>query len=137
MTSTSKSEHFRGVAASTGGNLIKAAKIFGTGSAGVGLQLATRGYALARREADRRKTHRALATSAPRATNTTRGSLLSTKTRKFVVFGSLFGAAAGIAILVSKRRNTFVEPADAPPSLEDYEETPTPVNGSSAHAARK
>ena len=52
MTSTSKSAHLRGVAAGTGGNLIKAAKIFGTGSAGVGLQVATRGYALARREAD-------------------------------------------------------------------------------------
>lgn len=137
MTSTSKSAHLRGVAAGTGGNLIKAAKVFGTGSAGVGLQVATRGYALARREAERRKTHRAEAASAPRTTKSARGSILGTKTRKFVVFGSLFGAATGIAILVAKRRNTFVEPADAPPSLDDYNETPTPVNGSSAHEARK
>ncbi len=142
MTSTSKSAQFRDVAVSTGGTLVKAAKIFGTGSAGVGLQLANRAYALARREAARRRVRRVtsasskIKTAKTRTSKTSSGpSLLGTPTRKIVAVGAVLGAAGGIAVLVSKRRNAFDPPADAPPSLEDYSESP--VNGSSAQAATR
>lgn len=142
MTSTSKSAQFRDVAVSTGGTLVKAAKIFGTGSAGVGLQLANRAYALARREAARRRVRRVTSASSKIKTAKTRTSkissgpsLLGTPTRKIVAVGAVLGAAGGIAVLVSKRRNAFDPPADAPPSLEDYSESP--VNGSSAQAATR
>ncbi|OZF03657.1 hypothetical protein [Rhodococcoides fascians] len=147
MTSTTKSAQFRDVAVSTGGTLVKAAKIFGTGSAGVGLQLATRAYALARREAARRRVRRATSASSKIQTAKTRASkiqtaktssgpsLLGTPTRKIVAVGAVLGAAGGVAVLVSKRRNAFDPPADAPPSLGDYSESP--VNGSSAQAATR
>ena len=137
MTSTTKSAQFRDVAVSTGGTLVKAAKIFGTGSAGVGLQLATRAYALARREAARRRVRRATsASSRIQTAKTSSGpSLLGTPTRKIVAVGAVLGAAGGVAVLVSKRRNAFDPPADAPPSLGDYSESP--VNGSSAQAATR
>ncbi|AYJ47563.1 hypothetical protein [Rhodococcus sp. P1Y] len=126
MTTTSKSSRFRTVAVSSGGTLAKAAKVFGTGSAGLGLQVAQRGYTLARRSAERRSAQRSLAALTgpkPKSAST------STKTRKFVVLGSIVGVAVAAAVLVTRRRNTFVPPADAPPSLDDYADTPPGPDG--------
>lgn len=139
MTSTTKSAQFRDVAVSTGGNLVKAAKIAGTGYAGIGLQLTTRGYRLARRELKRRRLSRAAAsarTTALSAAGTDRRRV-SSRNRKLIVGGVLVGSAAGIALLATKRRHTPEPPAEAPPSLEDYADTPTSVNGSSAAVAQK
>ncbi|WP_072805794.1 hypothetical protein [Rhodococcoides yunnanense] len=125
MTSTSKSTRIRDVAVGTGGDLLKAAKILGTGTAGVSATLATRGYTLTRREIERRKVRRA----APARRSASR---VSPRTRRLVVFGTLFGVAAGIAALAAKRRRVVEPPADAPPSLADYAQASTSSNGQSA-----
>ncbi|MDJ0393546.1 hypothetical protein QMK17_09400 [Rhodococcus sp. G-MC3] len=122
MTSTSKSAPYRDVAAKTGTTLVRAAKVFGTGSAGIGLQLATRGYSLAKHELERRKVRRASkVTAQPR---------VCSRNKKLIALGAVAGVAAGAALLAAKRRHTPEPPADAPPSLEDYADTP--MNGSAA-----
>ncbi|MBY6411916.1 hypothetical protein HQ346_09515 [Rhodococcus sp. BP-252] len=114
MTSTSK---VRDVAVGTGGNLLHAARIASTGPAGIGAAVATRGYSLARTELARRKKAK------KQKARSTAG--VSRRTRRLVVFGTLFGAAAGAAFLATKRRRTVQPPADAPPSLSDYaDDTP-------------
>ncbi|SNT14832.1 hypothetical protein [Rhodococcoides kyotonense] len=117
MTSTSKSTRIRDVAVGAGGNLLQAAKVFGTGTAGISVTLASKGYSLARQELERRKkAQKRKARSTPR---------ISRRTRRVIVFGTLFGAAAGAAVIATKRRRTTQPPADAPPSLADYaDETP-------------
>lgn len=122
MTSTSKPAAYRDVAVKTGTTLARAAKVLGTGSAGVGLQLATRGYGLAKHELERRKVRRAskIPTS-PR---------VSSRNKKLIALGAVAGIATGAALLAAKRRHTPEPPADAPPALEDYADTP--LNGSSA-----
>lgn len=112
MTSTSKSGRIRGIAVTTGGSAVQAAKVFGGGAAGVGLQLSTRGLKLARREIARRKQSGAQRKGGPR---------VSPRTKRILVFGALFGAVAGVTVLATRRHNTFQPPADAPPSLADYE----------------
>lgn len=130
MTSTSKSTRIRDVAVGTGGDLLKAAKIFGTGTAGVTATLATRGYRLTRRELERRKARAAAAS--PRST-----PRVSTRTRRLLVFGTLFGAAAGVALVVAKRRHVVEPPADAPPSLTDYADATEASSNGQASVATK
>lgn len=113
MTSTSKSGRIREVAMTTGGSAVQAAKVFGGGAAGVGLQLSTRGLKLARREIARRRQ------SGPARRKG--GPHLSPRMKRILAFGALFGAVAGVTVVATRRRNTFQPPADAPPSLADYE----------------
>ncbi|WP_186627444.1 hypothetical protein [Rhodococcus sp. BP22] len=117
MTSTSKSGRIRGIAVTTGGSAVHAAKVFGGGAAGVGLQLSTRGLKLARREIARRKQRGPAQRKG--------GPRVSPRTKRILVFGALFGAVAGVTVLATRRRNTFQPPADAPPSLADYESEAT------------
>ncbi|MCZ4077465.1 hypothetical protein O1W68_05870 [Rhodococcus sp. H36-A4] len=113
MTSTSKSGRIRGIVTTTGGSAVQAAKVFSGGAAGVGLQVSTRGLKLARREIARRKQSGPVRRKAePR---------LSPGTKRILIFGALFGTVAGITVLATRRRNTFQPPADAPPSLADYD----------------
>ncbi len=101
----------------TGGSAVHAAKVFGGGAAGVGLQLSTRGLKLARREIARRKQRGPAQRKG--------GPRVSPRTKRILVFGALFGAVAGVTVLATRRRNTFQPPADAPPSLADYESEAT------------
>ncbi|MGA9870270.1 MAG: hypothetical protein WBQ44_03860 [Rhodococcus sp. (in: high G+C Gram-positive bacteria)] len=127
MTSTSKSAQVRDVAVSTGGIALKGARLFSMGYAGIGYQLAKRGYGLAHRESESRAARR----------GSTKTGTSTGRTRRFLVFGAVFGVAAGVAVLATRRRREFVPAADAPPRLSDYEDTPTPVNGSSAQHAEQ
>lgn len=136
MTSTSKSAQFRDVAVSTGGDLFKAAKIVSTGYAGLGLQAARSGYGFARRELERRKAHRAVSTT-QKSLTTVSAPRISSRNKKLIAVGAVVGLAAGAAVFAAKRRHTQEPPADAPPSLEDYSDTPTSVNGSTAAVAQK
>lgn len=129
MTITSKSVRVRDIAASTGSNAFRAAKIFGAGPAGIGLELTKGGYGLARRKFQGRDQHRTVDAPARRR--------VSPLSRKFLAFGALTAAAAGAALVVARRRSAVEPPADAPPSLADYADTPTPVNGSSADLSQK
>lgn len=115
MTSSSKSAQVRDVAVTTGGTLVKAAKIFSTGSAGIGLEVGRRGLGLARREIRRRKVKRSMFADQPHVTS---------RNRKILASVTVIGAVAGLAVLVARRRFTPEPPAEAPPRLEDYTDSP-------------
>jgi chemotaxis response regulator CheB len=129
MTTASKSGHLRDVAVSTGGNAIKAARLYSAGPAVVGFRAAQHGVGLARREKQRRK--------ARRTTPPPSSPVEKTSSRKLLLLGALLGAAAAVAVVLSKRRSTIDPPADVPPSLDDYAHITSPVNGSSAHSAQQ
>lgn len=112
MTTSSKSGHVRDVAVHTGGAAVRAAKLYAAGPAAVGFHVARKGYGLARSTADKRAPE-ALRPVSPATRRTTRR-------RRVLVFGSLAGLAVAFGVVSARRRSTFVPPADAPPSLDDY-----------------
>ncbi len=132
MTTSSKSGRVRDVAVNAGGTAIKAAKLYSAGPAVVGFRAAKGGVGLARRKKEGRRAR----SKTPVVVAVSSGQVLDSRSHKFLVFGSLVGLAAAIAVVVAKRRSTVMPPAEGPPSLDDYADTVvSPVNGSSARTA--
>lgn len=131
MTTSSKSGRVRDVAVNTGGTAVKAAKLYSAGPAVIGFRAAKGGVGMARRKKDRRRARRRTPVVGAVAST----QVLNKRSHTVLVFASLVAVAAATAVIVAKRRSTVMPPSEAPPSLDDYADTTSPVNGSSAQSA--
>ncbi|MFI8566179.1 hypothetical protein ACIGGF_06415 [Rhodococcus sp. NPDC078407] len=122
MTSTTKTERVDTTTGKAASTLLGAASAASKGPAGVGLLLAKRGYGLARKQAARRR-----AMTAERIAESNRARTLVTapsgsrRTRRIFVFGAAAAVVGGALFYLGRRRNEVPPPADAPPSLADYD----------------
>ncbi len=119
MTSTTKSDRVRSTTGTAASALFAAAS---KGPAGAGLMMAKKGYELAHKQAVRR---RAATVERIAESNRTRALLRapsqSHRTRRIVLIGGAATIVAGAVFVLSRRRKEVAPPADAPPSLADYE----------------
>ena len=126
MTSTTKSDRGRSTTGTAASALLGAASAASKGPAGVGLLLARKGYGLARKQAAERR-----AVTAERIAEANRTRALVTadsgsrRTRRILVFGAAAAVVGGVVFFLGRRRNEVPPPADVPPSLADYDDTPS------------